>query len=100
MAIADSGDKCTSTGFASIRKYDITGMVATGHDAAGMPTALRTRAFREAVRNSYGDDRIDRVMLVDREGVIHITPAMRGIVTLADDVNAAKVRIVDPAGAQ
>ena len=31
---------------------------------------------------------IDRVMLVDREGVIHLTPAMQQIITLPEEVTA------------
>lgn len=62
-AIQGSGDKSTSTGFASIQLYDITGMIATGGDVGvAMPPALRSQEFREAVMRSYSDDRIDHVM--------------------------------------
>jgi hypothetical protein len=60
--IAGSDDKSTSTGFASIRKYDITGMVAAGYESPGLPASLRTAEFNDAVRRTYSDDRIDYVM--------------------------------------
>ena len=81
-----------------------TGYPATGtsavtvvHDNAALADAAATALFVAGpgewpdIARRMG---IKRVMLVDRDGVIYITPDMRDIITLAKDVTA-RVRIVD-----
>ena len=81
-----------------------TGYPATGtsavtvvHDNAALADAAATALFVAGpgewpdIARRMG---IERVMLVDRDGVIYITPDMRDIITLAKDITA-KVRIID-----
>jgi thiamine biosynthesis lipoprotein len=82
-----------------------TGYPATGtsavtvvHDNAAVADAAATALFVagpalwQDIARQMG---IDRVMLVDREGMIYMTPAMHEIITLPNDV-IAKVRISEP----
>ena len=80
-----------------------TGYPATGtsavtvvHDNAALADAAATALFvagPEKWSNIARRMGIERVMLVDRDGVIYITPDMRDIITLAKDITA-KVRII------
>ncbi|NNJ95529.1 MAG: FAD:protein FMN transferase, partial [Halobacteria archaeon] len=72
--------------------------VTVVHDNAAIADAAATALFVagpdewQSIAERMG---IERVMLVDRDGVIHLTPAMREVITLAKGV-IARVRISDP----
>ncbi|MDX1696641.1 MAG: FAD:protein FMN transferase [Thiohalobacterales bacterium] len=75
-----------------------TAAVTVVHDNAGLADAAATALFvagPEGWRNIARRMGIRHVMFVDREGTIHVTPAMRDIITLSDDV-MEKVRLTDP----
>lgn len=74
-----------------------TSAVTVVHDNAALADAAATALFVAGSKEWPNIARrmgIERVMLVDRDGVIYITPDMRDIITLAKDVTA-KVRIVE-----
>jgi thiamine biosynthesis lipoprotein len=79
-----------------------TSAVTVVHDNAAIADAAATALFVAGPDEWQSIARrmnIERVMLVDRDGVIHLTPAMREVISLAKDVTA-KVRISDPHQAQ
>lgn len=63
LTIADTDGTSGASGYTIIRKYDITGLVASGA-ASGvtLPDRLSSDAFKAGVARAYGDDRIDYVM--------------------------------------
>ncbi|MDH5470086.1 MAG: FAD:protein FMN transferase, partial [Gammaproteobacteria bacterium] len=75
-----------------------TAAVTVVHDNATEADAAATALFVagpdewQAIAKRMG---IDRVMLVDREGMIIMTPAMWEIITLSEDVTA-QARVSDP----
>ena len=81
-----------------------TGYPATGtsavtvvHDSATLADAAATALFVAGPEDWPEIARrmgIERIMLVDRDGVIHITPAMRDVITLSKEV-VTKVRLVE-----
>jgi thiamine biosynthesis lipoprotein len=82
-----------------------TGYPATGssavtvvHDNAAIADAAATALF-VAGPDEWQDIarrmEIERVMLVDRNGLIHMTPAMRDVISLSKDITA-RVRIRNP----
>ncbi|MGB5261060.1 MAG: FAD:protein FMN transferase [Gammaproteobacteria bacterium] len=72
--------------------------VTVVHDNAAIADAAATALF-VAGPDEWQDIarrmNIERVMLVDRKGVIHMTPAMRDGISLSKDITA-RVRISDP----
>ena len=80
--------------------YPATGTMAVTvvHDNATLADAAATALFVagpgewQDLARQMG---IRRVMLVDREGTIHISPAMRDVITLSRDV-MDKARLTDP----
>lgn len=71
-----------------------TAAVTVVHDSATTADAAATALFVAGPAGWQGIARrmeIDRVMLVDREGVIHLTPAMQQIITLPEEVTARVV---------
>ena len=75
----------------------VADLVTVWADNASLADAAATSLFVAGPREWPDIARrmgIERVMLVDRDGVIYITPDMRDIITLAKDVTA-KVRIVE-----
>jgi thiamine biosynthesis lipoprotein len=108
-SIFTSGDYERLFSVENVRYHHIldprTGYPATGssavtvvHDNAAVADAAATALFVagpdewEKIARRMG---IERVMLVDREGVIHMTPAMRDVITLSKDVTA-RVHISKP----
>ena len=63
LTIADADGRTGASGYTFIRKYDITGLVASGAArGVALPGRLSSDEFQAGVLRAYGDDRIDHVM--------------------------------------